>query len=278
MINLKLKRNETRFKNVEKELLTIFHSCGTGKPNKNFRFAKVDSNFVSFLPYLKDGAVKLYLYYAAAANNESGESWHSIDTISKKLSATERSISNWNNQLESMGLIFRTGTGKRSKATFVLPLTGFAVKMSANQMEQALSELNLYTANEHTRVFGKVQSAIKLYMKNETTNEINEVLCIHLKRVNSVENTELNIVDTFIYDVSGMTNKELEKKLSAFDGEEKVAVINGDEKITIGKKTIQPLRSFFITEPSKIDDATVYDILRQLTDDVDFSGLTQISI
>ena len=60
----------------------MFHSCGTGKSNKNFRFAKVDSNFVNFLPYLKDGAVKLYLYYAAAANNDTGESWHSIDTIS----------------------------------------------------------------------------------------------------------------------------------------------------------------------------------------------------
>jgi len=150
MINLNLKRNETRFRNVEKDLLTMFHSCGTGKSNKNFRFAKVDSNFVNFLPYLKDGAVKLYLYYAAAANNDTGESWHSIDTISKKLSATERSIGNWNNQLENMGLIYRTSIGKRSKATFVLPLTGFAVKMSASQMEQALTELNLYTSNEHS--------------------------------------------------------------------------------------------------------------------------------
>lgn len=278
MINLKLKRNETRFRNVEKDLLTMFHSCGTGKSNKNFRFAKVDSNFVNFLPYLKDGAVKLYLYYAAAANNDTGESWHSIDTISKKLSATERSIGNWNNQLENMGLIYRTSTGKRSKATFVLPLTGFAVKMSASQMEQALTELNLYTSNEHTRVFGKVQSSIKLYMKNEATDEINEVLCIHLKRVNSVDNTELNSVDTFLYDVSGMTNKELDKKLTAFEGEDKVAIIKGEKEITFGQKTIQPLRSFFITEPSKIDDATVYDILRQLTDDVDLSVLTEISI
>lgn len=278
MINLKLKRNETRFRNVEKDLLTIFHSCGTGKTNKNFRFAKVDSNFVSFLPYLKDGAVKLYLYYAVAANNESGESWHSLDTISKKLSATERSISNWNNQLESMGLIFRTGNGKRSKATFILPLTGFAVKMSAIQMEQTLTELNLYTSNEHTRVFGKVQAAIKLYIKNEATNEICEILCIHLKRVNSVENVELNSVDTFIYDVSSMTNKELEKKLTDFEGEDKVAIINSETEIAIGPKTIQPFKSYFINEPSKIDDANIYDILRQLTDDVDFTDLTQISI
>lgn len=255
----------------------MFHSCGTGKSNKNFRFAKVDSNFVNFLPYLKDGAVKLYLYYAAAANNESGESWHSIDTISKNLCAAERSIGNWNNQLENMGLIYRTSTGKRSKATFVLPLTGFAVKMSASQMEQALTELNLYTPNEHTRVFGKVQSALKLYIKNEAANEINEVLCIHLRRVNSVGNTELNSVDTFLYGVSGMSNTDLEKKLTDLEREEKVVVIKGETEITFGQKNIQPLRSFFITEPAKIDDVNTYDILRQLTDDVDFSDLTEIS-
>lgn len=278
MINLQLKRTETRFRNVEKELLTMFHSCGTGKSNKNFRFARVDSNFVNFLPYLKDGAVKLYLYYAAAANNDTGESWHSIDTISKKLSATERSIGNWNSQLENMGLIYRTSTGKRSKATFVLPLTGFAVKVSASQMEQALTELNLYTPNEHTRVFGKVQSAIKLYIKNEATNEICEILCIHLQRVNSVGNAVLNSVDMFIYDVSGMANKELEKTLAEFEGEDKVAIVNGEKEIKIGPKAIQPFNSYFINEPSKIDDANIFDILRQLTDDVDFSELIQISI
>lgn len=278
MINLKLKRNETRFRNVEKDLLTMFHSSGTGKSNRNFRFAKVDSHFVDFLPYLKDGAIKLYLYYAVAANNDSGESWHSIDTISKNLCATERSIGNWNNQLESLGLIFRTSTGKRSKATFVLPLTGFAVKMSANQIEQALTEMNLYIANEHTRVFGKVQSVTKLYIKNEAADEISEILCVHLKRINSVDNVEINSVDTFIYDVSATTNKEFEKRLSEFEGEEKVVIINGEKEITIGKNTIQSFKSFFINEPSKIDDATVYEIMRQLTDDVDFSELTQISI
>ena len=43
-------------------------ASATGKSNKAFRFAKVDSNFAAFLPYLKDGAVKLYLYYAVVAN------------------------------------------------------------------------------------------------------------------------------------------------------------------------------------------------------------------
>lgn len=77
MIKLNLKRNENCFKNTESELLALFHASATGKSNKAFRFAKVDSNFAAFLPYLKDGAVKLYLYYAVVANNDTGESWYS---------------------------------------------------------------------------------------------------------------------------------------------------------------------------------------------------------
>lgn len=135
MINLGLKRKETLFQDTESELLSEFYSKSTDKSNRGFRFVRVDSNFINFLPYLKDGAVKLYLYYAAVAKNETGASWHSVDTISKKLDATERSIGNWNRQLENLGLIFRASSGKRSKTTFVLPLTGFAVKMSLERME-----------------------------------------------------------------------------------------------------------------------------------------------
>ena len=169
MLKLNLKKNETRFKNVENDLLALFFSSATSKSNKTFRFAKVDNNLTAFLPYLTDGAVKLYLYYALAANNDTGESWHSIDKISQKLGTTERSISNWNHQLEDLGLIYRTSTGKKSKATFVLPLTGFALKMSIQQIEQAIRELDLYHAGVYTKIFGKVQSLTKLYIKGDLT-------------------------------------------------------------------------------------------------------------
>ena len=278
MIKLNLKRNERRFNNIESDLLSIFHTNATGKSNKAFRFAKVDSNFIAFLPYLKDGAVKLYLYYATVANNETGESWYSIDTISKRLGATDRSIGNWNNQLEDLGLIFRTSTGKKSKATFVLPLTGFAIKMSLQQIVQILDELNLFEPSMYTRVFGQVQSLTKLYIKNETADAFNEVLCVHLRKVNSAGSVELNIVDTYIYNISTVADVDTAQKLSGFEGEEKVAIIDGKKEITIGKKTLKSFKCFFINEPSKIDDNAIYDIMGQLTDDVDFSDLPSFSI
>lgn len=278
MIKLNLKKKETHFKNAENDLLSLFFLSATGRSNKAFRFAKIDSNLSAFLPHLKDGALKLYLYYALVANNETGESWHSIDTISKKLGATERSISNWNNQLEDLDLIYRTSTGKKSKATFVLPLTGFAVKMNIQQIEQVISELDLYGANVYTKVFGRIQSLTKLFVKGDVADSVNEILCVHLQKLTTVDSVEINRVDTFIYNISTTPNEEAAKKLWAFESEAKVAIVDGEEEITLGKKTPTPLKCFFINDSSKIDDTAVYEIMSQLTDDVDVSDLPQISI
>lgn len=279
MINLGLKQKEALFKNTEKELLSAFYTSSTGKSNKEFRFAKVDSNFVSFLPYLNDGAVKLYLYYAVAAKNETGESWHSIDTISQKLGATERSIGNWNRQLEDLGLIFRDSNGKKSKTTFVLPLTGFAVKMSTQKINQVLTELKLCDANEFSKVFGKFQSVTKLYVKGQAKDTIIEILCVHLNRVSTIDAKVLNSVDTYIFDMIPTSNKNVAKKLCEYEGKESVAIVKGEEKITLGKKVFESFNCFLVNVPSKVDEVVVYEIMSQLTkENVDLSDLDQIYI
>lgn len=279
MIDLGLKQKEALFKDTEKELLSAFYANSTGKSNKEFRFAKVDSNFVSFLPYLKDGAVKLYLYYAVVAKNETGESWYSIDTISQKLGATERSIGNWNRQLEDLGLIFRASNGKKSKTTFVLPLTGFAVKMSTQKINQVLTELKLCDTNGFSKVFGKFQSVTKLYVKGQTKDTIIEILCVHLNRVSTVGTKVLNSVDTYIFDMAQTSNKDVAKKLCGYEGKGSVAIVRGEGKIILGKKVFESFNCFLVNVPSKVDEALVYEIMSQLTKEtVDFSNLDQISI
>ena len=278
MIDLGLNQGMERFRNTEKDLLSLFYSSSTSKSSKEFRFAKIDSNFISLLPYLNDGAVKLYLYYMIAANSNTGESWHSADTISRKLHVTERSIANWNNQLEDLGLIYRTNNKRKSKATFVLPLTGFAVKMDGSKIEQVLNDLDLCDTNTHSKVFGKYQAIIRLYITNEVTKKITEVLCVHLKRITSVANTVLNTVDIYIYNTCDAIGKGIEKALASYKEKDKVAMINGAEKISLGRKTFEPYRCFFINVPTKVDDAAIYDIMSQLTGDGDFSGLKQITI
>lgn len=279
MIDLGLKKKETLFRDTESELLSEFYSKSTGKSNKEFRFAKVGSNFVNFLAHLNDGAVKLYLYYAVAAKNDTGASWHSVDTISQKLDTTGRSIGNWNRQLEDLGLIFRTSNGKKSKTTFVLPLTSFAVKMSEQRIAQVLTELRLSESNNFSRIFGKFQSITKLYVKSQALETITSIICIHLNRVSTVGTTVINSVDTYIFTVLPPLNEDIEKKLFAYEGEGKVAIVDDEGKITLGKKAFDSFNCFWVCVPSKVDEATVYDIMNQLTkSDVDFSDIEHISI
>ena len=278
MIDLDLKKKETNFTNVEKELLSVFFSKSSGKSNKEFRFSKIDTHFTDFLPYINDGAIKLYLYYIMVANSHSGESWYSTSTISQKLSATERSIGNWNNELEKLGLIFRTNSGKKSKTTYVLPLTSFSEKMNIHKINQILTELNLYDSNENSKVFGRFQSLTKLYLPNKDTQTITECYCVHLKRTSTIKNVTINSVDIYLYTEPTVVNKTVEKKLLKHDSNKEVVIIHTDEKIPFDQKAVKTLQCFFINIECKIDDSSIYDIMNELTDNVDFSELDQVSI
>ena len=279
MIDLGLKVKETLFKDTEKELLAEFYAKGTGKSNKEFRFAKVDSRFVNFLPYLNDGTVKLYLYYAIAAKSDTGESWHSMDTISRNLDVTERSIGNWNRQLEDLGLIFRINNRRKSKATFVLPLTSFALKMSTQKMEQILTELELGESNEYSKVFGRLQSITKLYMKGPNSDSISGILCIHLNRVSAVKSKIINSANVYIFDTISKISVDVEEKLLEYDGDSSVVVVDGDEIPLLGMKKFDSVQSLFVNMPFKIDEANIYEIMSQLTkDNVDFADTDRISI
>ena len=279
MINLGLKRKEMLFQDTESELLSEFYSKSTDKSNREFRFARVDSNFINFLPYLKDGAVKLYLYYAAAAKNETGASWHSVDTISQKLGATERSIGNWNRQLENLGLIFRSSRGKRSKTTFILPLTSFAVKMHAERMNQVFTELKLSEANEASRIFFLLQSITKLYIKSQGSEAITSILCVRLNRVFAAEDTVIHNIDTYIFTVLPPLDKDTDKKLSECEGKGNVVIVDEEKKVTLGRKVFESINSFLVRVPFRVDEALVYDIMNQLTkSDVDFSDVDHISM
>lgn len=276
MIDLNLRKKSTLFKNTESDLLALFYS--TGKSNTHFRFSMIDNNFMNFLPYLNDGAIKLYLYYSSVANKDTGESWYSIETISKRLGATDRSISNWNNLLEDLGLIFRTSTGKKSKATFILPLTGFAVKMDIAQINQIIIDLDLYNPNVYTKVFGSFQSVSRLFLKNDSESTVKEILCIHLQKQNFSDSKEINRVNIFIYNTALTTNPEILEKLLTFDGDDKVAIINFNQEIILGKKSHSPINNFYVNDSHKINNTTIYEIMSQLTDDIDISDLTQIII
>lgn len=281
MLNLNLKKKETLYKSIETDVIADFYRIGTNKSNKNYRFAKVDSNFNAFLPYLRDGATKLYLHYVLAANNESGDSWHSIDAIGKKIDTTDRSIGNWNNELEDLGLIYRVSNGKKSKTTYVLPLTGFAFKMSIEKINQIFDELSLFDSNAQTRVFGRFHSLTKLYMRTNEKEELFEVTCVCLEKRNMAKTSVVNKMTIFLYYTEKTEDDSWLKKVSNSDCEDKVIVVQEKDPFKLGKKILQygpsGYSSYFVNGMIAISDDSIYDIMSQLIDDIDTADLKVIT-
>lgn len=88
-------------------------------------FLILNNSFNEYLPVLKTGALNLYLFYCFHSKNKTGENWYSLDTLAKELNTSKRSIINWNEELVSVGLIYRQDEGKTSKTTFLLPTSNF---------------------------------------------------------------------------------------------------------------------------------------------------------
>lgn len=151
--------------------------------------------------------------------------------------------------------------------------------MSAQKIEQILTELKLLEADEASKIFGKFQSVTKIYVKNQTSETITSILCIHLNRVSTIGTTVINSVDTYIFTVLPPLSENYTKKLLEYKGDGKVTIIDNEDKITLGKKTLSCANCFFVCVPSKVDEGIVYDIMSQLTKpNVDFSDVFHVSI
>ncbi|WP_294395614.1 helix-turn-helix domain-containing protein [uncultured Clostridium sp.] len=86
-----------------------------------FMLSKV---FDKHLREITSGALKLYLYYGFHSKNDTGVSWHSIETISDYFQVSEKTINNWNKELIERGLIHRDSKdNRRNKMTYLLPLS-----------------------------------------------------------------------------------------------------------------------------------------------------------
>lgn len=88
-------------------------------------FTALDNTFFSkkILSDLEPGPLKLYLYFAHAANNDLGHSWHSISSIADYFSAQTRTIDNWIKVLVDKDLIYRAQKGQKSHNTYLIPFS-----------------------------------------------------------------------------------------------------------------------------------------------------------
>ncbi|PET71583.1 hypothetical protein COJ46_21950 [Bacillus sp. AFS077874] len=80
------------------------------------------------LKTLEPGPLRLYLFFAFAANNQYGHSWHSIERIAEFFGTQTRTIDNWIKILTEENLIFRERKGKKSHTTYLIPYSNTIIR------------------------------------------------------------------------------------------------------------------------------------------------------
>ncbi|SCW83945.1 Helix-turn-helix domain-containing protein [Paenibacillus tianmuensis] len=113
---------------------------------------------------LDEGALRLYLYLGFVSNNETGTSWHSIQTIAKYFGRQTRTIDFWIQKLSEAGLIYRTRHDKKSATTFLIPYTDSIINVQPVKKrefddQELLNDL-LESREQLAAVYGEI---IKVY-------------------------------------------------------------------------------------------------------------------
>lgn len=110
-------------------------------------FFTVSNALENYLPYINSAALNLYIFYAIHAKNEEGSSFYSNESIAQKLHVTQKTVTNWNNTLQDLGLITRKANYNSASTTYLLPLSDFIIKLPSGE-ENKHSEINTLLKNE----------------------------------------------------------------------------------------------------------------------------------
>jgi len=171
---------QTKFAGVSNQFTKELSNSHSFKDWREFNkesqknFAIIPSDIVYYLSEFDNKALSLYLYYCLHARNDTGESWHSTNKCASELGVTVRSINNWNNVLERMGLIFREPNNHSSLSTFLLPLSNYISVFQNTKLDEYLKKYNEDILQRNFE--GNLKAVINVfqYRKNYDTKEFTE--------------------------------------------------------------------------------------------------------
>ena len=124
-IDLKLGKSKEEEHTQVKHYENNYRLWREHRKNLKQPFFMVPSEILDYLSSINSRAINLYLYYCYRANNNTGKSWPAVETAAKELNISTKSVNNWNNELEKLGLIARVSEGKSSKTTYLLPISDY---------------------------------------------------------------------------------------------------------------------------------------------------------
>lgn len=159
---------KSKVKDIDYFYIQQYQNWRTDLKNKDFEstFFILYKDFDVHLRDISPGALKLYLFYGFHAKNETGLLWHGVEKISEYFGVSERTINNWNSELEERGLISRVLREKgRNKTTYLLPF-------SLNLLY--LQDISI-TENEAFRsVYGEQDRALHLFQWRKSSEKNSE--------------------------------------------------------------------------------------------------------
>lgn len=233
----------------------------------------IPTGLKDYLPYFYSKAMNLYLYYCLHSKNETGESWHSTDTISNFLNVSQRTINHWNNVLEKAGLIFRISNNRQSKSTFLLPISSYYVLKPELTLQECI-------ANSQKEVDGELKAILHFFQwrkskeTEEYTKPYNTICCI-FERTHEFSDKHFKIqkyvfVHTDIKHSIQTQAKDLKNdvykiKSQDFNFKDSTDIKNiMNENVVIESFAIHP--KFNLTEPAR---QTNLDLLSALNENLD---------
>lgn len=211
---------QTKFAGVSNQFTKELFNSHSFKDWREFNresqqnFAIIPSAIVSYLSEFDNKALSLYLYYCLHARNDTGESWHSTSKCASELGVTVRSINNWNNVLERMGLIFRASNNHSSLSTFLLPLSNYISVFQNTRLDEYLKK---YSEDFLQHNFeGSLKAVINVfqYRKNYDTKEFTEPYNVWLLIFEREYNTDSKtfVVNKYVV----LENTDIEGQINVF--------------------------------------------------------------
>lgn len=176
------------------------------------------------LKTLDGGPLRLYLFFAFAANNQYGHSWHSIERIADYFGTQTRTIDNWIRVLVDENLIYREKKGKKSHTTYLIPYSNTILRHSLTKKitvdDQDVLNSFVKKIKEREFLYGQIVDVFHFFQwksnKNNKpvttgniqwlfviTKRVDEVLIGHfytLKNSTNMGVSELDVEDLAIFE------------------------------------------------------------------------------
>lgn len=246
---------------------------------RNFRKEVKENYYIipkeleEYLPYINSRALSLYLYYCLNSRNETGESWHSINTIAEKMNVSSRSVNTWNNDLEKAGLIVRLNDRHNSKTTFLLPLSNYYILENEFTIQEIMDRSTPEIDGELIAIYHLFQ-----YKKEKSKYSPYNVACLVFRRNYNIGGKNIEVFKYILSEEKVLQDFSLKSKYSSFNTDaytfEDSSLCNIYSAYKMDKTQVQGYQFAIeskndLTDPESKD---VLDILNMVTSNVEKVG------